>query len=204
MGELVIPVAGGQQMSTYEEMYREVLDDRTIVFNDEVTDAMVEDVVLYILKWNKEDMHLPVESRKPIKTYMSSVGGDTFVSQNVVDVIVASKTPVIGIGLSLVASASYHIFLACHDRICFKNSIFLQHDGSVSISNSTKKVKDTMEFFNLGEQRTKDFVLSHTKMTEEFYDQHFDTELYMYADRAKELGIVDKIIGEDVELEDVI
>jgi ATP-dependent protease ClpP protease subunit len=61
-----------------------------------------------------------------------------------------------------------------------------------------------MEFFNLGEQRTKDFVLSHTKMTEEFYDQHFDTELYMYADRAKELGIVDKIIGEDVELEDVI
>ena len=61
-----------------------------------------------------------------------------------------------------------------------------------------------MEFFNLGEQRTKDFVLSRTKMTEEFYDQYFDTELYMYADRAKELGIVDKIIGEDVELEDVI
>lgn len=202
--DVLLPTVGTGQTNAYEELYREYLDDRVLVFNDEVSDNMVEDIILYILKWNKEDINLPVETRKPIKIYMSSVGGDTFVSQNVVDVIIASKTPVIGIGLSLVASACYHIFLACHERIAFKNSVFLQHDGSVSISNSAKKVKDTVAFFESGDQRTKDFVLSRTKMTEEFYDQYYDTELYMYADRAKELGVVDKIIGVDIDLESIL
>lgn len=204
MDGFVIPTGIGNQSSAYEEMYREYLEDRVLVFNDEVNDNMVEDIVLYILKWNKEDIGLPVECRKKIRIYMSSVGGDTFVSQNVVDVISASKTPIIGIGLSLVASACYHCYLACHERIAFKNSIFLQHDGSVSISNSAKKVKDTVAFFESGDQRTKEFVLSRTKMTEEFYDQYYDTELYMYADRAKELGVVDKIIGIDCTLDEVL
>lgn len=204
MDGFVIPTGVGSQASAYEELYREYLEDRILVFNDEVNDNMVEDIVLYILKWNKEDIGLPVECRKKIRIYMSSVGGDTFVSQNVVDVISASKTPIIGIGLSLVASACYHCYLACHERIAFKNSIFLQHDGSVSISNSAKKVKDTVAFFESGDQRTKEFVLSHTNMTEEFYDQYYDSELYMYADRAKELGVVDKIIGIDIDLDEIL
>ena len=68
----------------------------------------------------------------------------------------------------------------------------------------SKKVKDTVAFFESGDQRTKEFVLSRTKMTEEFYDQYYDTELYMYADRAKELGVVDKIIGVDIDLDSVL
>ena len=201
--EFIVPT-GGNQSSSYEEMFKEFLDDRTLVFNAEVDDDMVEDIVLYIIKWNKEDKDLPVNKRKPIKIYMSSVGGDTFVAQNVVDVIMESKTPVIGIGLSLVASACYHCFLACHERIAFKNSVFLQHDGSISISNSATKAKQTMDFLESGEARSKQFVLSRTKMTEELYDKIFDQEFYMYADKAKELGVVDKIIGEDISFEEVI
>ena len=201
--EFIMPT-GGNQSSSYEEMFKEFLDDRTLIFNAEVDDDMVEDIVLYIIKWNKEDKDLPADKRKPIKIYMSSVGGDTFVAQNVVDVIMESKTPVIGIGLSLVASACYHCFLACHERIAFKNSVFLQHDGSISISNSATKAKQTMDFLESGEARSKQFVLSRTKMTEELYDKIFDQEFYMYADKAKELGVVDKIIGEDISFEDVI
>ena len=201
--EFILPT-GGNQPSSYEELFKEFLDDRTLIFNSEVDDDMVEDVVLYIIKWNKEDKDLPVDKRKPIKIYMSSVGGDTFVAQNVVDVILESKTPVIGIGLSLVASACYHCFLACHERVAFKNSVFLQHDGSISISNSATKAKQTMDFLESGETRAKQFVLSRTKMTEELYDKIFDQEFYMYADKAKELGVVDKIIGEDISFEEII
>lgn len=204
MDGFVIPTGIGNQSSAYEEMYREYLEDRVLVFNDEVNDSMVEDIVLYILKWNKEDIGLPIECRKKIRIYMSSVGGDTFVSRNVVDVIMQSKTPVIGIGLSLVASACYTIFLACHERIAFENSVFLQHDGSVAISNTSKKAQDTMRFFKELDSNTKDFVLSRTKMTEEFYDKIYDEEYYMTCAKAVELGVVDKVIGKDIDLDEIL
>lgn len=195
---------GGSQMSTYEELYREFLDDRSLVLNDEIGQDVIEDYIMYILKWNKEDRDLPVESRRPIKIYISSPGGNVFDANIFIDVIEASKTPVWGIALDLVASAAYLVFLACHDRISFKNSAFLQHEGEILIENSRSKAKNNVQFFDSQEKRAKDFILSKTKMTEEFYDSVYEQELWMYPDKAKELGVVDKIIGEDCTLEDVL
>lgn len=189
----------------YDELFREYINERILVFNNEVTDDMVEDIVMYILKWNSDDKDLPIDKRKKIKLYISSVGGDSFVAQNVVDVIINSKTPIIGVGLSLVASAAFHIYIACHERVAFKNSIFLMHDGSITISNSSKKAADTFAFIQSTEERTKQHVLNRTKMEPDFYDKVFDTEFYMYADgRAKELGVVDKIIGDDVDVDYIL
>ena len=194
-----------EQSSAYDELFREYLDERILVFNNEVTDDMVEDILMYILKWNGEDKDLPIEKRKKIKLYISSVGGDSFVAQNVVDVIMNSKTPIIGVGLSLVASAAFHIYIACHERVAFKNSIFLMHDGSITISNSSKKAADTFAFIQSTEERTKQHVLDKTKMDSDFYDKVFETEFYMYAQgKAKELGVVDKIIGDDVDIDYIL
>ena len=194
-----------EQSSAYDELFREYLDERILVFNNEVTDDMVEDILMYILKWNCEDKDLPIEKRKKIKLYISSVGGDSFVAQNVVDVIMNSKTPIIGVGLSLVASAAFHIYIACNERVAFKNSIFLMHDGSITISNSSKKAADTFAFIQSTEERTKQHVLDKTKMDSDFYDKVFETEFYMYAQgKAKELGVVDKIIGDDVDIDYIL
>lgn len=197
--------ASSDQSSAYDELFREYLNERILVFNNEVSDDMVEDIVMYILKWNGEDRDIPVEKRRKIKLYISSVGGDSFVAQNVVDVIMNSKTPIIGVGLSLVASAAFHIYIACHERVAFKNSIFLMHDGSITISNSSKKAADTFAFIQSTEERTKQHVLDRTKMESDFYDKVFETEFYMYAEgKAKELGVVDKIIGEDVDVDYIL
>ena len=188
----------------FSQQKRECLENRILVFNQDVDDNLVEDIVLYILKWNMEDKDIPIDKRKIIKIYISSTGGDSFVAQNVVDVIMNSKTPIIGVGLSLVASAAYHIYLACHERVSWKGSIFLQHDGTISISNSSKKAADTFRFMESLELRGKEFILSRTKMTEEFYDKIFESEYWMLADEAKELGIVHKIIGQDVDIDYIL
>ena len=184
-----------------EEIIRENLEKRILVFNNDVDEMIIENYILYILKWNSEDKDLPIEKRKPIIIYINCPGGSVIDGFNMVDVICESKTPVKGIGFGLAASMGYHIYLACHERIAFKNSIFLQHDGEITIQNSTSKVKDTMKFFDSMEQRTKEFVLSRTKMTEEFYDKIYDQEYYMYASEGKDLGCVDKIIGVDCDLD---
>lgn len=203
MGELIAFTGSNNQMTTYEELYREYLDDRTLVINGDIDETIIEDFILYILKWNKEDLNIPADSRRPIKIYISSPGGNVFNANIFVDVIETSVTPVIGIALDLVASAAFHIYLACHKRYAFKNSTFLQHDGEIFLDNSRKKVKDTMRFFDEGEERLKEHILSHTTMDEKFYDSIYADEFWFYSQQGKELGVVHKIIGEDCDINEI-
>lgn len=200
----IMQLLGNGNDDLYTEIIKENLENRILIFNDEVNDCVVENYILHILKWNREDRDLPIDKRKDIFIYINSPGGNSIDGFNFVDVIRGSKTRVVGVCFGLAASMGYHILLACHDRIAFKNSILLQHDGEISIQNSTSKAKDTMKFFDSMEQRTKDYVLSRTNMTEEFYDKIYDQEYWMYANEAKELGCIDKIIGEDVDLDNIL
>ena len=46
--------------------------------------------------------------------------------------------------------------------------------------------------------------LARTTMSEEFYDEMYNKECYMYANKeGKEHGCVDKIIGEDCSMEEI-
>lgn len=202
MADLLTALCGDENL--YTEIIRENLEKRILVFNDNVTSDVLENYILYIFKWNKEDLGLPIERRTPIKIYINSCGGDAFSGFNFVDTIMASTTPIIGVGFGVAASMGYHILISCHERIAFKNSVLLQHDGQVGIQNTTSKAKDTMKFFDKMENRTKEHVLSRTNMTEEFYDKIYEQEYYMYADEALELGCIDKIIGENCGLDEIL
>lgn len=204
MAELLAALAN-QNDDLYLEMIRENLDRRVLIINDEITENVVEDYMVYILNWNRVDKHIPVEDRVPITLYINSPGGDVFDGEAFCDLIVQSKTPIRAVCLGMAASMAFRIFICCHERIAFKNSVLLMHDGEIAISNSTKKAMDTIKFFQCMEQRTKELVLNHTTMTEDFYDKHYDQEFYCYGnDDAKSLGCVDKVIGEDVDIDYIL
>ena len=44
----------------------------------------------------------------------------------------------------------------------------------------------------------QDYVLSHTSITKEEYLTHIRKQWYLTAKEAKDLGVIDYIIGEDV------
>lgn len=185
----------------YDRLIESYYKDRTLIINQDIDECIIEDCIIFILKWNKEDKGLPTESRKPIKIYLNSNGGDSIIAMQLVDVIKMSITPITIVGFSLVASAAFHIFVAGHDKVCFENTIFLMHDGAITINNSTSKARDTMKFIEELEARAKQHILDKTIMDEKYYDDHYDVELYLYADKAKELGVVDKIIGIDCDID---
>ena len=204
MAELMTLLGGGND-DLYTEIIKENLDNRVLIFNDDVNDGIIENYLMYIMRWNREDKDLPIEKRKKITLLINSGGGDCFSGFNAVDVITNSITPIRAVCLGMAASMAYHIFICCQERYAFPNSVLLQHDGELSLQNSTSKVRDTMKFFEEMEERTKQHVLKYTKMTEEFYDKHYDQEYWMYAnDKGKELGMVDYIIGEDCDLDDIL
>lgn len=195
--EFLLPATGSSQMSTYERLFEEYIDNRILVFNDEVDDNVIENYIMYILKWNMDDRDLPADKRKKIVMLISSPGGNSFSANIMIDVIIQSITPIVGIGLDLVASAAYLIYLACHERYSYGSTAFLQHEGDMTIENSRSKFKNTATFFEEMDTRTKNFILSRTNMTEEFYDKMYEQEFWFFAQKGKELGVVHKIIGED-------
>ena len=192
----IIPVLDStslQDDTFYTSIIKDNLEQRILVLNEEITSDLIERFVLFILKWNREDKGRASKDRQPIRLYINSDGGDVMVALNLIDVILASKTPVYAIGLGTIASAAYYIYLAGHKRFAFRNSAFLQHDGGMTISNSNSKAKDTMRFFDNVDARIKEYVLKVTSMTDEWYEDHYTQEYWMFADEAQSLGIVDKI-----------
>ena len=49
----VMAVLGSENDDLYTEIIKENLEHRTLIFNDEVNDALIENYMLYILKWKK-------------------------------------------------------------------------------------------------------------------------------------------------------
>lgn len=188
-----------------EEIVNANLEDRKIIVNGVIDSSILENIVMYILKWNQEDEFIPIEQRRPIWLYMQSAGGNVYNGLNLIDVIEHSQTPVYGVCFTICASMAFNIYIACHKRFAFSNSVFLMHEGETGIQGSTSKVKETMDFFDLTDKRIKDHVLKNTSMDAEYYDSVYEKELYMFANEAGiEKGCVDFIIGTDVNLNEIL
>ena len=170
----------------------------------EINSSSVEDVCKAIMHYNEEDKGVDVDKRRPIMLYLDTFGGETTSGFKLIDVIQSSKTPVYIVNQCTCYSMGFLIYIVGHKRFASKNATFLMHDGSLQIGDSGSKTRDYMAFNDKVEARTKEMVLEVTNITSEMYDAKLREEWYMFADEAKELGIVDSIIGVDCELDDVI
>lgn len=180
------------------------LQNRRLFLSGEISMYSVEEVVKHILRFNIDDIGVDVEKRKPIILYLSSNGGEVYAGFELIDVIKTSKTPVYTINLGYQFSMGFLIGLAGHKRFATQNAKYLWHDGISGTMNSSAKVRDEIEFQARNEERIKHFVLEHTKITQELYDSKFRVEWYMFADEAKDLGVVDEIVGIDCDIDSII
>jgi len=190
--------------SMYDRIIKENLQERKIVLNDEIDDSVIENICLMILKWNKEDENIDPEKRKHIFIYINSPGGDAIAGSQILSSIASSITPVDTVGFAKCASMASYILAAGNTRYCFPNTVVLYHDGQTGYVSSSNKGKDIQKFYDNLEKRMTNFMVEHTNMTEEFLEEIKDREYYMFPDEIKERGIIDKIIGEDCDLSEIL
>lgn len=188
----------------YERICKENLNARKLMLNCDISDELFETLIMYILLWNKEDKDLPIERRKKIFIYLNSDGGEVIFGNAILDVITNSTTPVVTVGFGKCASMASYVLAAGHERICFPSTVVLIHDGQTGYMTSGNKGKDIQKFYDHLDERAVAFMTKHTKMTEEYLDTIKDRETYMFAEEAKEKGIVDKIIGVDCSLDYIL
>lgn len=190
--------------SLEEFLYLKDVIQRKLTFNGDIEPNTVFDPIRHILQYNKEDELIPVKKRKPILLYLTSDGGDIDSGFALIDVIMASKTPVYTINLGWQYSMGFLIGITGHKRFATKNAKYLIHDGFELIASSGSKARDIVQFHNRSNQRMRELILEKTMITEEEYEKNAGAEWYMFADEAKERGIVDYIIGEDCGMDKII
>ena len=169
----------------------ETFDPTTMEGSMSVCSQIVDD----ILSFNRQDLGVETQYRKPIRLYINSIGGDVTEGFAVVSAIEQSKTPVYTINVGRWCSMAFLIGIAGHKRFSLPNMVFLMHDGTNITWDSGCKAQDKMEFDKkFKEEIVRKHVLKHSKMSKEDYAAKVRMELYMLPEEALERGFIDEIV----------
>lgn len=180
--------------NSYNLKYYEDLHNRVIWINEEIDGNLTQEIVHYIMKWNREDKGIPEMDRKPIRLLFDSNGGDLDAQAAICSAIELSKTPVIGVAVGLVASAASLIYLSCHVRLAFKSSYFILHKGSAALSGDYENIISSIEDYKKEIEKMIEFIIEKSKYTKEEVEEHINKDWYVRAQEALEKGMVDEIV----------
>jgi len=173
------------------------LKERKIYFNCEVDSFIINKIVYWIQMWNEEDDRkgLVGDDRPQIEIQITSNGGDVIAGFAAIDAIKKSKTKVITKGIGVCASMGALLLISGHHRVAYPNTVILIHDGSMAVSSTSKKAKNTMNFYDRLDERIKNFIVDNTDISADLYEEKEDEEWYMFADdEGIKLKIVDELI----------
>ena len=190
---------------SYEDVTN--IDDycsRHIYLHDEICEITANYVINRILSYNNDDKNIPESERKPIIFYCTSSGGSVDDGMGIINIIEQSITPIYTVNLAYQCSMGFLIGLAGKKRYAMPNAKFLMHDGTSVAIGASSKILDSIKFEEQREKRIKEFVLNHSNLNQKQYDEIYRVELYTFADKAKEYGFIDYIIGVDCDLGEVL
>lgn len=181
---------------TYYKNY----NNRVIWLSDEIYRESTVPIIKNILIWNREDDANGVkpEERKPIKLMINSYGGDIDAMFPLVDVIKASKTPVYTYNMGVAMSCGFYILIAGHKRYSLEHSQSLCHQGSGAFQGEAETIKSHTAQYNKTLNTIFDHVVSCTKISKELLNKKKKTEWFINGAEQVELGVVDKIITDDI------
>lgn len=186
-----------------EKLYLEDLGDRLFYLDSEVDADLLHTVTMQIYKINGVDYGVPPEDRTPIVLVINSGGGSVLDGVALMDAIKQSKTPVVGVCTGYAMSMAFSIFSVCDMRVSMPNAIFMYHDGSECVMNTSTKVADWTAFTPKLDKRINKMIAEHSKLTVEYLEQIAPHDNYWFADEMVEKGVVDAIIGKDIEMEEI-
>ena len=168
---------------------------RTIIFNREVNESIVETVILPLKEYEQDNI------QEPVKLIISTPGGSVSDGLILCNVIDCYKKP-LEIYIYGYACSMGTIILCAGNKnpnvtkYCYPFSFGLFHAGYSAIEGESLSVEDQMEFNKKTDGMIRDYVVANTKITEEEYKRNERRQWYLDAQEMKEKGLIDIIIGE--------
>ena len=184
------------------QYFHQLLDKRTVLFNADVDESIVESVYLPLKDFEEDD------SDEPVTLILNSCGGSVSDGFFLAHYIAQYKKPLHIIVPGYAASMAAIILAGGGKnknvtRSCYPSSYALIHDGYVAINASESRTADDIMAFNRKkDEEIRQFVLDNTDITAEEYDSYTRHQWFLNAKEMKDKNLVDKIIGDDENNED--
>ena len=185
-----------EPITVSDTIYKNLLQDRIIYLNEDISTDTINTVVMPILMLNELEADIPTDKLKPITIYINSYGGEVDACTYTVEVIEKSRIPIHCRVLSMAASAALYISIACHKRYGSKNSIFLLHKGSIHLAGNMGEAEDTIDFYKqeVG-SLFDDLILRRTKIDKDELKSIRRNETYcLGVDALEKYGFIDELI----------
>ena len=169
-----------------------IINEDTYLLMQTIDEESVAPVIEWILVHN----NAPKKSRpKTLNLIISSHGGDMHAQWALVDIMAGSNIPINTIGLGVVASAAFLIFITGKHRVLTPNTTILSHEYSTTISGKRHDLVAVRKEFEDFDKRMLDHYVKYTKLTEKQIKKKLlrESDIYITAEEALELGVCDEI-----------
>lgn len=181
------------------QYYRD--DARRIYWLDDEITPMDNAFIRRLIDWNQEDAGLSKEERNPVYLVIDTPGGSLDTMFALIDAIMASETPVIGVVTGTAYSAGALVLLACDQRLGLKHSSYMMHRGSGMIDAPDQKAAEmAMKQWSEQVKTFTEFIAERTTMSTREVKKALSTDTFLSADKALEKGILTGIISSLNEL----
>ena len=187
-----------------ESLVMDDVSERNLYINGEITADVFHHIYYFVTKFNAEDAGVEIEERKPIKLHISTMGGNAWDGLGICELLRNSITPVIGICTSYALSMGFYIFISCDVRYATENAFLLNHEGLDGDYGHPSKIKDYINFSDRLNERLNKIIIHNSNLTARDLKDTERIENYIFADEAKDMGIVDFIIGRDCTLDEIL
>lgn len=171
-----------------------LLENSTFFLNGEIDEDSVGECIRWILyeNFNYND------DSKILTIYINSTGGDLYCTFALIDVMRHSQIPIRTIGIGSVMSAAFLIFAAGTkgERWTGKNTSFMCHQYSDSLSGKHHDLRATMRDGELCNQKMVDILREATGLTPSKIKSKLlpASDVYLTSDEVIELGIADQLL----------
>jgi ATP-dependent Clp protease protease subunit len=182
----------------YKEYYREFdygidTTDNVILIQEEIQSGLTFDIVSKVRLLKKINGDI-----SSINILLNSPGGDVIETLALIDFIQAQKEQGIKFNIIVRGSAmsAAALLLTCGTglRAASKHSKIMVHQLSTIVVGKLSDVKSNAKFSEELETECNQLMAENTKMDKEYWEGISSSDYFMSAEKALELGIIDKII----------
>ncbi len=185
------------EFKSYVDMVEQTCaENREIVLGviDEESSNLIDMMIHF---WNRMDNEVEIMNRVPIKIYIDSDGGEIGSTMTIIDAINLSKTPIYTVVIGAAYSGALDILISGHKRFSYPNASLMFHEGSIKTNTvDANKFANFASFYRKTLNRFKTMFLAKTAITEEWYKEHQNDDVWMFPEEALEYKIIDEILYE--------
>lgn len=175
------------------DIFSRLLNDRIIMLSDQVNDATASLVVAQLLYLEGQD------NEKDISLYINSPGGSITAGMAIYDTMQYIKCDVSTICIGMAASMGAFLLSsgAKGKRIALPNSEIMIHQPLISggLSGQCTDIKIASDHLVRVRRKMNEILAANTGKPLEVIEHDTERDNYMYADEAKEYGLIDKVIA---------